>query len=125
MSEGAYPGIVPEHRPNAARTHCVADGEPWPCGGGAYGMSQDGSWTDPLERYKALREHADTLEQRAEMLGVIVAALVQKHGENVGTSEAPRYRVALTERELTEMPGVISVNLDPCSGALLIRFRPE
>lgn len=72
-----------------------------------------------------IRQNRDTLQeakQRAERAETIVAALVRKYGEQV---HGNGYRLVLTDAELEDTPGVLSFNLDPNSGALLIRFRPE
>lgn len=71
------------------------------------------------------RISSEEQQARAERAERIVSALLVKFGENVGGSSGPRYRVALTRSELEELPGRLSVNFDPVSGALLIRFRPE
>lgn len=85
-------------------------------------MSRDGSWTDPLERYKALRAHADELEQRAEQAETIVAALVRKYGEQVLRDYS--WRVGLTEAELLEPErGLLRIMTDPNSGAMLLRYE--
>lgn len=66
------------------------------------------------------------MEQHAQNLCDALGALVRKYGEPVGTDAGPSWRVSLTETErMDAMGGTLSTNLDPNSGALLIRFRPE
>lgn len=81
-------------------------------------MSQDGSWAEPDPA------RLDELERAAGDLTAVVAALVVKCGEPCGP-DGRSWRLALTEAELMAgMGGTLRTNLDPASGALLIRFHP-
>lgn len=86
-------------------------------------MSQDGSWAEPEPTIRT-NAQARELEQHVQNLSDLIGALVRKYGEPIGTSKGTVYRLALTDADLT-LSGSLQTMMDPCSGALLIRFRPE
>ena len=106
MSESAYPGIVPEHRPNGDRTHCVADGESWPCGNGPYGQR-----IEPRRLQRELRERE-----------LLLAAIVTQYGDALGGG---RYDISVDPAHLeTADARRLTLIVDPNSGAALLRVRP-